>query len=123
VQTSVTGKAVLTRLDVVPNWQKTTIARWAVKALAVGTHVVSDGLATFAAVKDVGFTHEPIVVGSTGKAAGQHPRFWALNTMLGNLKTWMADSPASAYRYGNNFSVLEHPGRSGTTGPPTQARF
>jgi transposase-like protein len=92
VQTSVTGKAVLTRLDVVPNWQKTTIARWAVKALAVGTHVVSDGLATFAAVKDVGFTHEPIVVGSTGKAAGQHPRFLAVNTMLGNLKTWMAST-------------------------------
>lgn len=76
----------------VPNWQKTTIAKWALKALEADTHVVSDGLATFAAVKEAGFTHEPIVVGSTGKAAGSHPRFLAVNTTLGNLKTWMAST-------------------------------
>lgn len=75
----------------VPNWQKTTIAKWALKALEADTHVVSDGLATFAAVKEAGFTHEPIVVGSTGKAAGSHPRFLAVNTTLGNLKTWGLD--------------------------------
>jgi len=92
VQTTSNGKAVLTRLDVVPNWQKLTIARWATKALAAGTHVVSDGLSTFAAVKDAGFTHEPIIVNRTGKAAGQHPRFLAVNTTLGNLKTWMAST-------------------------------
>ena len=90
VQASPQGKAIYTRLDVVPNWQKTTIARWAAKALAPDTHVVSDGLATFAAVKEVGFTHEPVVVNSSGKAAGGHPRFLAVNTTLGNLKTWMA---------------------------------
>jgi hypothetical protein len=92
VQASPQGKAIYTRLDVVPNWQKTTIARWAVKALAPDTHVVSDGLATFAAVKEVGFTHEPVVVNSSGKAAGGHPRFLAVNTTLGNLKTWMAST-------------------------------
>lgn len=92
VQTTGKGKALLTRLDVVPNWQKSTIACWAAKALSAGTHVVSDGLATFAAVKDAGFTHEPIIVNGTGKAAGQHPRFLAVNTTLGNLKTWMAST-------------------------------
>jgi hypothetical protein len=92
VQTTGKGKALLTRLDVVPNWQKTTIACWALKALAPDTHVVSDGLATFAAVKEVGFTHEPIVVNGTGKTAGGHPRFLAVNTTLGNLKTWMAST-------------------------------
>jgi transposase-like protein len=92
VQTTGKGKALLTRLDVVPNWQKTTIANWALKALAPDTHVVSDGLATFAAVKDVGFTHEPIIVNGTGKTAGGHPRFLAVNTTLGNLKTWMAST-------------------------------
>lgn len=92
VQTTSKGKALLARLDVVPNWQKPTIARWATKALQTGTHVVSDGLATFAAVKDAGFTHEPVVVNSTGKSAGQHPRFLAVNTTLGNLKTWMAST-------------------------------
>jgi hypothetical protein len=59
-------KALLTRLDAVPNWQKATIARWATKALATGAYVVSDRLATFAAVKDAGFTHEPIIVNGTG---------------------------------------------------------
>ncbi len=92
VQTTRKGKALLTRLDVVPNWQKPTIAHWATRALATGTHVVSDGLATFAAVKDAGFTHEPVIVNSTGKSAGQHPRFLAVNTTLGNLKTWMAST-------------------------------
>jgi ribosomal protein L37AE/L43A len=92
VQASPQGKAIYTRLDVVPNWQKTTIAKWARKALAAETHVISDGLATFAAVKDAGFTHEPVVVGSTGKTAGSHPRFLAVNTTLGNLKTWMAST-------------------------------
>lgn len=92
VQTTGKGKALLTRLDVVPNWQKSTIARWAAKALSAGTHVVSDGLATFTAVKDAGFTHEPVIVSSTGKAAGQHPRFLAVNTTLGNLKTWIAST-------------------------------
>ena len=91
VQITGKGKALLTRLGVVPNWRQPTIARWAVKALAVGTHGVSDGLATFAAVKDVGFTHEPIVHGN-GKAGVQHPRFLAVNTTLGNLKTWMAST-------------------------------
>ncbi len=97
VQTTGKGKALLTRLDVVPNWQKPTIARWATQALAAGTHVVSDGLATFAAVKDAGFTHEPVIVNSTGKSAGQHPRFLAVNTTLGNLKTWMA-SPFKGFK-------------------------
>lgn len=92
VQTTGQGKALFTRLDVVPNWQKPTIASWASKALAAGTHVVSDGLATFAAVKDAGFTHEPVVVNGTGKSAGQHPRFLAVNTTLGNLKTWMTST-------------------------------
>lgn len=79
-------------LSVVPNWQKPTIKRWAAKALAAETHVISDGLATFAPVKDAGLTHEPIVVNRTGKAAGQHPRLLAVNTTLGKLKTWMAST-------------------------------
>lgn len=91
VQTTALGQAVQMRLDVVPDWKKITIAGWAARALKEGTHVVSDGLATFAAVKDVGFSHEPIVHG-IGKLGAQHPRFLAVNTMLGNLKTWMAST-------------------------------
>jgi len=91
VQASAKGKSVLVRLDVVPNWTKLTMASWAVRALAAGTHVVSDGLAGFAAIKDAGFTQEVIVHGR-GKAGAQHPRLLAVNTTLGNFKTWIAST-------------------------------
>lgn len=92
VQTAASGKAMLSRFDVLPDWTKKTIAAWAVKALAPQTHVVSDGLGSFPAVKDAGLTHEPIVVGGAGKPRAQHPRFLAVNTTIGNLKTWMAST-------------------------------
>lgn len=89
VQTTDTGKALLTRLDVVPNWKLASMAAWAHTALKPATHVVSDGLSTFVAVTAAGVTHEAIVHG-TGKQSAQHPRFLAVNTLLGNLKTWLA---------------------------------
>ncbi|MEJ6003891.1 IS1595 family transposase [Paucibacter soli] len=89
VQPTSSGKAQFLRMDVVPNWGMGAIMRWAIKALSVGTHVVSDGLTSFTAVKRVGFAHEPIIAGN-GKTGAQHPRFLAVNTTLGNLKTWMA---------------------------------
>lgn len=60
-------------------------------ALEPVTHVISDGLSTFVAITAAGVTHEPIVHG-TGKKGAQHPRFLAVNTLLGNLKTWLAAS-------------------------------
>jgi len=75
VQTTGNGKALLTRLDVVPNWQKSTIKHGATKARAARKQVVSDGLATFAAVKDAGLTHDPIIVNRRPASAipgGEH---------------------------------------------------
>lgn len=90
VQTTADGQAVFTRLDVLPNWRVPTVARWAVKALAPSTHVVSDGLASFTGVRAACCTHEPIVHNAgTAKANVQHQRFTAINTLLGNLKMWM----------------------------------
>lgn len=88
VQTTETGAPVLARLDVLPDWRLSTVAAWAVKALAGHTHVVSDGMSSFVAVKSAHCSHEPIPHGS-GKPSVQHPRFLAVNTLLGNLKMWM----------------------------------
>lgn len=88
VQTSAEGQAIYSRLDVLPDWKVPTVACWAGKALAPTTHVVSDGLASFVGVKSAACSHEPIIHG-TGKQSAQHPRFLAINTLLGNLKMWM----------------------------------
>jgi ribosomal protein L37AE/L43A len=88
VQTTDDGQAILTRLDVLPNWKAQTIARWAAKALLQGTHVVSDGFPSFVAVKAAHCSHEAIIHGPNKRGA-QHPRFLAVNTLLGNLKMWM----------------------------------
>lgn len=88
VQTTDGGKAVFVRLDVLPDWTTTTVQRWAKKALAQATHVLSDGLSSFVGVRAADCTHEAIAHGS-GKQSAQHPRFLAVNTTLGNLKMWM----------------------------------
>ena len=88
VQTTAAGRAVVTRLDVLPDWKVPTVARWAVKVLASNTHVVSDGLSSFVGVKSANCSHEAIIHG-TGKQSAQHPRFLAINTLLGNLTMWM----------------------------------
>lgn len=88
VQTTDDGQAIVARLDVLPDWRVVTVSQWAKAALHSGTHVVSDGLSSFAGVSAAMCTHEPIVHG-TGKQSAQHPRFLAINTLLGNLKMWM----------------------------------
>jgi ribosomal protein L37AE/L43A len=90
VQTTGDGQAIFTRLDVLPDWKIPTVARWAVKALAPDTHVVSDGLSSFVGVKSANCSHEPVIHNKgTAKENVQHTRFTAINTLLGNLKMWM----------------------------------
>lgn len=88
VQTTADGHAIHARLDVLPDWKVPTVAHWAIKALRPATHVVSDGLSSFVGVQSAACSHEPIVHG-TGKQSAEHPRFRAVNTLLGNLKMWM----------------------------------
>lgn len=88
VQTTARGQPLVTRLDVLPDWKLASVTRWALRALAQDTHVVSDGLSSFVGVKAANCSHEAIVHG-TGKQSAQHPRFLAVNTLLGNLKMWM----------------------------------
>ena len=70
------------------DWKKTTLAEWSSQHLAAGAHVVSDDLVVFRAVESAGCSHEAIPNGS-GKQSVQHPQFIWVNTLLGNLKTWL----------------------------------
>ena len=51
-------------MNVVKGFRSKEIARWAKRHLSVNSHVVSDGLACFAAVKDAGCQHIGIVKGA-----------------------------------------------------------
>lgn len=90
VQTTADGQAIYARLDVLPDWKMTTVARWALKALMPSTHVVSDGLSSFVAVKSAACSHEPVIHNTgTAKANVQRAHFKAINTLLCNFKMWM----------------------------------
>jgi hypothetical protein len=61
------------------------IANCPMKHLALGSQVLSDGLACFLAVSTAGCHHKAIVTG--GKHPNDLPQFRWINTLLGNLKT------------------------------------
>jgi transposase-like protein len=73
------------KLATVATFSIAAIADWAQDSLAIGCHVISDGLACFRAVTEVGCLHQPVI------ARGRHPNelseFRWINTVLSNLKT------------------------------------
>ena len=88
VATTDSGAARRVKLSPVSGFTSKAVADWAKRSLAPGTKVISDGLACFAAVTEVGCTHEPFVVGQLKPK--DLPQFNAINTTLGNLKTAIA---------------------------------
>ena len=87
VQTTETGKAVLTCLSLQPFTSEAMLA-FAARSLQRPLTVVSDGLACFIATERAG-VHERVVTGG-GKAAAKLPQFRAVNTVLSNLKTGLS---------------------------------
>ena len=87
VQTTNDGQPVLVCFARVP-FTKNALSDFAAKSLMRPLTVVSDGLACFTALQDVG-VHEPTVTGG-GAACVKLPQFKAVNTVLGNLKTALA---------------------------------
>lgn len=87
VQTTETGKAVLTCLSLQPFTSEAMLA-FAARSLQRPLTVVSDGLACFIATEQAG-VHERVVTGG-GKAAVKLPQFRAVNTVLSNLKTGLS---------------------------------
>lgn len=85
VATTDDGKPDQIILRRVPAFSKFALRKLARTALASGVEVVSDGLACFSAVAEVGCKHTAIVTGSGAKAA-KTPAFKWVNTALGNIK-------------------------------------
>jgi transposase-like protein len=86
IETTKEGHPGKIKLQVLPGFRKKEIAHWAKAHLEAGSHVVTDGLRCFTAVKDAGCEHEAIVVGKKRKSIDLASFLW-VNTILGNLKT------------------------------------
>lgn len=80
------GHPIRAKLTPVNTFSLEAIEQWSATHLAGACTVVhSDGLACFGAVKKVGCSHAPIIVG--GRKPRELPEFQWVNTVLGNLKT------------------------------------
>jgi transposase-like protein len=79
------GHPIHVKVSKVATFSFAAIADWAQDALARGCEVISDGLACFRAVAEVGCLHQPVI------ADGRHPKdlpdFRWINTVISNLKT------------------------------------
>jgi len=82
------GKPDRILLRRVAGFRQTAIGKLACKALAPDAHVISDGLSCFTAVTKAGCTHTRIKTGGGAKAA-KKPAFKWVNTVLGNIKSFL----------------------------------
>lgn len=95
------------------------IADWAQDSLSIGCEVISDGLACFCAVTEVGCLHQAVVV--KGRHPNELPEFRWINTVLSNLKTSFSGTfhalksdkyadhylGAFNYRFNRRFNLVE----------------
>lgn len=79
------GHPVAMNMNVVEGFRKGEIKRWAQHHLSPGSHVVSDGLACFSAVKQAQCQHTSIVTGG-GPGCVTLENFTWVNTTIGNIK-------------------------------------
>ncbi len=97
------GNPRFAKLTPVPGFTSEAIRIWARANLTAGTSVLSDGLACFAAVTDVGCTHYVEVVGQ--RKPRELPQFKWVNTVLANAKTMISGAyKAFGYaKYANRY--------------------
>lgn len=79
------GHPIHVKLAKVETFSFAAIADWAQEALARGCEVISDGLACFRAVTEVGCIHQAVIV--NGRHPKDLPEFRWINTVISNLKT------------------------------------
>jgi hypothetical protein len=103
VQTSEDGQAVRVCLALRP-FTNESMTEFAAHSLARPLTVVSDGLACFTAMAADAGLHDRNITGG-GAAAAKHPKFKAVNTILGNFKTALRGCyKAFAFRkYGHRY--------------------
>jgi transposase-like protein len=85
VQTDEAGRPRRMSLNRVKGFRSREIARWSRARLAADTHVRSDRLACFRAVKDAGCEHAPLLMSGPGASRRRLVLNW-VDTMLGNVK-------------------------------------
>ena len=78
------GQPVHVKVAKVETLSFVAIADWAQDALARGCAVISDGLAFFRAVAEMGCVHQPVIV--NGRHPKDLPEFRWINTVISNLK-------------------------------------
>lgn len=88
VQTTEDGQPQLVCLSPQP-FTKEAMQAFAARSLLLPLTLVSDGLSCFEVVTKLGAHHERHVTGG-GAASAKKPQFWAVNTVLANLKTSLA---------------------------------
>lgn len=86
VQTNEKGNPVYAVFSPVKSFSLNDVAAWARSSLSPRTTVISDGLACFNAVTEIGCAHERQVVGKKRRSTDMDCFTW-VNTVLGNLKT------------------------------------
>jgi hypothetical protein len=79
------GHPVAMSMTVVEGFRSKEIERWAKRHLSAGSHVVSDGLACFTAVKQAQCQHTSIVTGGGPECVTLKSFTW-VNTAIGNIK-------------------------------------
>jgi hypothetical protein len=77
------GHPIHVKVAKVETFSFAAIADWAQDALARGWEVISDGLACFRAVAEVGCIHQPVIV--DGRHPKDLPDFRWLNTVMSYL--------------------------------------
>ena len=117
------GHPIHVKVAKVETFSFAAIADWAQDALARGCEVISDGLACFRAVAEVGCTHQPVIV--NGRHPKDLPDFRWINTVISNLKTSFSGTFHSlrfekyaerylgsfCYRFNRRFHLEEMTGR------------
>ena len=103
VEKNLEDRPVFLKLARVQTFSTQELKSFSIENLTPGSHVVTDGLQCFSAVRHAGCTHDVKRVGSS-KRAVREPSFHWVNTILGNLKnslrgTFHAISEKYVHRY------------------------
>jgi hypothetical protein len=85
------GHPIAMNMNVVNGFRSKEIARWDKRHLSPNSHVVSDGLACFAVVKDAGCKHSSIVTSGGPEFVSLESFTW-VNTMIDNVKRSMNEA-------------------------------
>lgn len=85
VETTDDGKPKRLKIRRIARFKRKRVKSLAQRMIAVGSTVLTDGLACFRGIADAGSDHTVIVTGS-GRRAARHPAFRWVNTILSNIK-------------------------------------